>query len=353
MSTTATAAARGQLPDPSTDDGVDELLSRPTQGAIASLKKLQGPFSVLGVGGKMGPTLARMIRRGLDEIGRKDAIYGVARFSDKNVAAKLEGIGVTPVSCDLLDTAAVAKLPESPSVLFLAGQKFGTTGAPDLTWAMNTLVPAHVCERYTKSRIVAFSTGCVYPLASVDQGGSKETDPIGPMGDYPNSCVGRERIFTFYSKRNGTPVAIYRLNYAIDLRYGVLLDLAERLQADEPIDITMGHANIIWQGDANAAAISCLEHAASPPFILNVTGPTVYELRDLAERMGRQLGRTPKFTGKEAPTSWIANAGKYRQLMGEPSVGLDEMIRLVANWVKRGGATLGKPTHFETRDGNF
>jgi len=333
---------------------LEERLSRPTEGALAALAECPGDVVILGVAGKMGLTLARMARRGLDELGRtEDKVIGVARFSNASAAEQLVEHGIEAVRCDLLDRDAVQGLPDAPNVLFLAGQKFGTSSGPELTWAMNTLVPAHCAEKYRSSRIVAFSTGCVYPLSPVNQGGSRETDEVGPPGDYANSCVGRERIFTYFSGKNGTPVAIYRLNYAVDLRYGVMLDIAQKVFRGEPVDVTMGHANLIWQGDANAQALQCLAHAASPPFTVNVTGPEMVSLRHLALEFGVLLGREVVLTGEEAPTAWVANAGRAHQLFGYPEVSYRQMAEWVAAWVRKGGRTLGKPTHFEERGGKF
>ena len=336
-----------------TTDQLEICLSEPTPGLLDTLRQHPGDILVLGVGGKMGPTLARMARRALDQLGSKDKVIGVARFSSKDLPVELEKHGVIPVACDLLNRQAVAKLPDAPNIIFMAGQKFGTSSGPELTWAMNTLVPEHTCERYPQSRIVAFSTGCVYPLVPVASGGSREDDPVGPPGDYANSCVGRERIFQYFSKKNGTPVAIYRLNYAIDLRYGVLIDLAQKILAGEEIDVAMGHVNILWQRDANARALQCLAIAASPAVPINITGPETLAVRDLANQLGKLLGKPAKVVGKEAPTAWLNNAGKYSQLFGQPSASVEQMLIWVADWVKRGGATLNKPTHFEARDGKF
>ena len=338
---------------PNDDRSVDELLSRPTPGLLRTLERVTGDIMIVGVGGKMGPTLAQMARRALDELGRNDKVIGVARFSSPTVEARLNEVGVETIRCDLLDREAVRELPDAPNIIFMAGQKFGTSTGPELTWAMNTLVPANVAERFAASRIVAFSTGCVYPLVPVNSGGSRESDALGPPGDYANSCVGRERIFTYYSKQNNTPVAIYRLNYAIDFRYGVLLDVAQKVASGEAVDVTMGHANVIWQGDANAQAIQCLEHAASPPFEINVTGPETVSIRTLALRFGELLGREAVVTGTEAPTAWLGNAAQAHRLFGYPTISLDQMMLWVAQWVKQGGHTLGKPTHFEARDGKF
>jgi nucleoside-diphosphate-sugar epimerase len=338
---------------PTDEAGIEELLSRPTPGLLQSLERLPGDIAILGVGGKMGPTLARMARRALDQLGRNDRVLGVARFSDESARGKLEEAGVETVRCDLLDAQAVRELPDAPNLIFMAGQKFGTASGPELTWAMNTLAPAHVAARYTTSRIVAFSTGCVYPLVPVTGGGPREDTPPAPPGDYANSCVGRERIFEYYAKRNGTPVCLFRLNYAVDMRYGVLLDVAQKVWNEEPFDVTMGHANVIWQGDANARALQALEVADSPAVPLNVTGPETISLRALAHRFGELFGREARITGEEAPTAWLNNAARSFQLFGYPHVALEQMIEWTAQWVQAGGSTLGKPTHFEEREGKF
>jgi nucleoside-diphosphate-sugar epimerase len=338
---------------PRDEAGLEELLSRPTPGVLASLEKLPGDIAILGVAGKMGVTLAMMARRALDELGRKDKVIGVARFSDPAARKKLDDAGIETVKCDLLDREQVLALPDAPNVIFMAGQKFGTSSGPELTWAMNVLVPANACEKYSASRIVAFSTGCVYPLTPVAYGGSRDEDALAPPGDYANSCVGRERIFTYYSGKNQTTVTIFRLNYAIDFRYGVLLDVAQKVWHEEPFDVTMGHANVIWQGDANAQAIQCLEHASTPPAVFNVTGPETVSLRALALRFAQRFGKAAKIVGEEAPTAWLNNASKAHKTFGYPHVALDQMIEWVAQWLEQGGSTLGKPTHFEEREGKF
>ncbi|MDW8345248.1 MAG: NAD(P)-dependent oxidoreductase [Verrucomicrobiae bacterium] len=333
-----------------TVEQLDELLSRPTPGVEAVLRQLAGDVVVLGVAGKMGLTLARMVRRALAAPHR---VYGVARFTRANARLELEQHGIETIACDLLDRASVAQLPDAPYVIYMAGQKFGTSAAPEITWAMNTLAPAHAAERYARSRIVAFSTGCVYPLVSTESCGSREDDELGPPGDYANSCVGRERIFTYFSKKHQTPVALVRLNYAIDLRYGVLLDIALKIWQGEPVDVTMGYVNVIWQRDANAQAIQCLAHATVPPFVLNVTGPEKLSIRALAEKFGQLLDRPVKIRGTEAPTAWLNDSRRAWQLFDPPTASVDDMMRWVAAWIRRGGPTLGKPTHFEVRDGKF
>jgi len=333
---------------------LEEWLSRPTPGVLETLRRVAGDIVVLGAGGKMGPSLARMVRRALADSGATSRrVMAVSRFSSPSAKREIEAHGVEAIACDLLDREAVHALPDAPNVIFMAGQKFGTGDAPELTWVMNTLVPAHVAERYGGSRIVVFSTGCVYPLVPVAGGGAREGDPLGPAGDYANSCVGRERVFTHFAKVNGTPMLLYRLSYAIDLRYGVLRDVTQSVWEGRPVDVTMGYVNIIWQGDANARAIQCLEHVACPPSALNVTGCERVSIRALAQRFGEALGRPAMITGQESDTAWLFDASRSYELFGAPGVSLDEMIEATAQWVRCGGESLGKPTHFETRDGQF
>lgn len=336
-----------------TEARLDDLLSTPRQETAAALEACPGDVVVLGAGGKMGPTLARMIRRAWDTLGRTQRVYGVARFSNPAVAEELKAHGVEPLRCDLLNRADVQGLPDAPNVIFMAGQKFGTTEAPERTWVLNTLVPALVAERYAGARTVVFSTGCVYPNSPIARGGSREGDPLEPLGEYANSCIGRERVFEYFSRLHGTPTLLFRLNYAIDLRYGVLLDVAQKVAQGEPVDLTMGHVNVIWQGDASAWAIQCLEHAACPPVALNITGPETVSIRTLAARFGELLGRAPAFVGEEAETALLSNAGQAHRLFGYPTVTLEQMTEWVAQWVQQGGPTLNKPTHFEARDGKF
>jgi len=315
---------------------------------------LGGDILVLGAGGKMGPTLARMVRRGLDAIGQPQRrVIAVSRFSSPSAALNLQQQGVETIACDLTDRAAVQLLPDAPNVIFMVGQKFGTSDAPELTWVMNTLVPAVVAERFANSRIVVFSTGCVYPLVPANGPGAREEDALGPPGEYANSCVGRERVFTHFAKQNGTRALLFRLCYAIDLRYGVLCDVASKVAQGLPVDVTMGAANVIWQGDANARAIQCLARANSPPPALNVTGKERVPIRWLAERFGALFGRAPIITGTEGATAWLWDATRSYELFGPPLVSLEEMIELIVHWQQQGGPMLGKPTHFEVRDGQF
>lgn len=302
----------------------------------------------------MGPTLARMAARAGEAGGAANRrIIAVSRFSSDAAEEALRAASVETIRCDLLDRDAVARLPDAPNVVFMAGRKFGTTGAPSMTWAMNTIVPVHCAERYRASRIVVFSTGNVYPLTPVTRGGSGEGDDPGPVGEYAMSCLGRERVFDHVSHAAGTPVVLLRLNYAIDLRYGVLTDLALKVWHEEPVPLAMGYVNVIWQGDANRIALECLAHAASPPLVLNVTGGETLSIRDLAQRLGERLGRAPRFAGEERDDALLSNTERLRSIFSPPSMALDEMLDLVAGWTRQGQRTLGKPTHVEARDGQF
>lgn len=332
---------------------LDDLLSEPTQPVVDAIGGLEGDIAVLGAGGKMGPTLARLARRASDLAGASRQVFAVSRFTDETVRGRLEAWGVRTVQCDLLDRDDVADLPPARNVVFMAGRKFGSTGEESLTWAMNVLAPANVCDVFRSSRIAAFSTGNVYGLAPVARGGSAETDLLDPRGDYAMSCVGRERIFEHYSHLNGTPVAILRLNYACDLRYGVLVDLARKVWGGEVIDVSMGAFNTIWQGDANAVALRSLALASAPPLVLNVTGAEILPVREVCEELGKLLGKPVRFRGTEAPDAFLSSAEKARRLFGLPQVSSSELIRRVAEWIRRGGDLLGKPTHYEVRDGKF
>ena len=332
---------------------IDARFTEPREETTAALRQCPGDVVVLGAGGKMGPSLTAMLARAVDELGDSRKVIAVSRWSDRGAEKDLEALGVTTIECDLMNPDDVMGLPDGPNVIFMAGQKFGTGDRPSRTWAMNTMVPANAARRYAGSRIVAFSTGNVYPLVPVSSGGARETDPLGPVGEYAMSCVGRERIFEFHSDRDGTPVVIYRLNYAIDVRYGVLLDLAQRVQAGEAIPLAMGHVNVIWQGDANRIAIECLPRASAPPYVLNVTGRDTLSVRELAERFGRKFGRTPVFAGAEGKDALLSNSELMHATFTPPATSLDEMIEHVARAIQENAPTLGKPTHFEARDGRF
>ncbi len=334
---------------------LDERLSRPTPGVVQALECCPGDVIVLGAAGKMGPSLARMVRRALAEIGSAARVIAVSRFGSPNARAELHAAGVETVACDLLDHGAVARLPDAPNVIYMAGQKFGTSEAPGATWMMNTVAPALAAERYAgpATRFVAFSTGNVYPLVSVASGGARESSAPAPVGEYAASCLGRERVLEYNSERRGTRIAIVRLNYAIALRYGVLTDIATAVWRGAPVDVGMGHVNVIWQGDANAWAVQCLSHAAAPPFVINVTGRETVSVREVALRFGALLGRRPRLEGAERDDALLSDASRVHELFGEPAVRLDEMIAMTAAWVRAEQPLLDKPTHFQSRDGRF
>jgi hypothetical protein len=334
-------------------DHLEELLSEPSLGATQVLGRLDGDLVLLGVGGKMGPTLARMARRASDQAGAHRRVIGVARFSQPGLEERLRSQGIETIRCDLLDPAAVAALPPAANVIVLAGMKFGTTGQEALTWAQNTYLPALVSSRYRGSRLVAFSTGNVYGLAPVALGGSRESDPLQPVGEYACSCVGRERLYEYFSRTLATPTALVRLNYANELRYGVLVDVAHKVQRGEPVEVTMGHVNALWQGDANAMALCSLAHVAAPPRLLNLAGPELLSVRRVAEEFGRLLDRPVSFRGQEAADALLSNAQEGHRLFGYPRVCAQQMIHWIADWVHRGGASLDRPTHFEDRAGRF
>jgi nucleoside-diphosphate-sugar epimerase len=329
-------------------------MSEPTPALVADLARIDGDILVLGVGGKMGPTLARMARRAAP--GRR--IIGVARFSDPAVRATLEHHGVECIACDLLDRAALERLPNVAdgvrNLVYMAGHKFGAAGNPSLTWMMNAGVPAFVAETFRDMRIVAFSTACVYPFAAVDGPGAGEAvTALPPPGDYAWSCVGRERMFEHGSRRWGTPGRLVRLSYAIDMRYGVLYDVASSVFAGQPVDVTMGHADVIWQGDANEQALRLLAHCTTPTTPINITGPRHTSVRWLATEFGQRFGRAPMFAGEEAPTAWLIDTARAQALLGPPRVPIETLIAWTADWVQRGGPSLGKPTHFHARDGKY
>jgi nucleoside-diphosphate-sugar epimerase len=335
-----------QFNDP---DELDDFLSRPSRVLAADLAAIDGDIIVLGVGGKMGPTLARLARNAAPN----KSVIGVARFTEAGVRERLEACGVETITCYLLDQAAVTALPRVRNVIFMAGRKFGAQTDPALTWAMNVQVPAMVAEHFRCSRIIAFSTGCVYPFVPATSGGASEQTPLIPLGEYANSCVGRERMFEYFSKRYATPGRLFRLNYAIDLRYGVLFDIARKVRDQEPIDITMGHVNVIWQGDANALALRSLRYAATPTSPINVSGPEIISIRWLARMFGERLGRKPLIVGEKSPTALLTDASQAVRLFGCPRVTLEQMIDWIADWVANCRPSLNKPTHFEVRDGVY
>lgn len=341
------------MPAPRTLEELEEALSRPLEQDVEAMGALEGDLVILGVSGKMGPSLAALAKRACAAAGVDRRIVGVARFSDPAAREAIERSGVETIACDLLDRAAVEKLPDFPNVVYMVGQKFGTSGNQSLTWAINAYASGVAAERYRDARIVVFSTGNVYPFTPVASGGPSEDHPLGPVGEYAQSALARERIFEFFSRRNPTPAAILRLNYAIDLRYGVLRDIADKVYRGEALSVATGHANVIWQRDANSIALRSLAHCSSPPFVLNMTGAETISVRETAERFGRIFRKEPVFEGSEADTALLSNAARCRELFGPCSVSLDEMIEWTAEWVSAGGAGLGKPTHFEERQGKF
>ena len=336
-----------------TVEEAEKSLSEPTQQVIDTLKKLDGDILILGVAGKMGPTLARMARRALDAAGSKRKVIGVARFSKPAEQQKLESWGIQTIRGDLLDPKVLASLPDAPNIVYMAGMKFGSTGNEPLTWAMNSFLPGLVCQRYPKSRIAAFSTGNVYGLSPVTLGGSVESDTLNPIGDYAMSCLGRERMFQHFSQAAGTPVSIIRLNYACEVRYGVLVDLARKVWSNTPINLAMGTFNVIWQADANAMALASLAQADSPAFLLNVAGPEQLSVRRVCSQFGQIMGREVVFEGSESQDALLNNGQLGHRLYGYPRVTAEQMIDIVGQWIMAGAELLDKPTHFEARSGKF
>ncbi|MFH1264369.1 MAG: NAD-dependent epimerase/dehydratase family protein [Planctomycetota bacterium] len=334
-------------------DQLDELLSRPTPEVIEMIKRLDGDLLVLGACGKIGPTLTRMARRAIEAAGLSRRVIAVDKLIPPKMRKRFESQDIELICADLLVRRDLDGLPEVPNVLYMAAMKFGSSGREETTWAVNTHVAGLVCERFWRSRIVAYSTGNVYRMVPVDSGGAKEDDPTGPIGEYAMSCLGRERMVAYFSRTLDIPVTLVRLNYANELRYGVLTDIAHKVRAGEPIDVTMGHFNAIWQGDANAMVICALEHAATPPTVVNVAGPDTLSVREVAEQFGQLLDKPVTFTGTEAPDALLSNGQRGHELLGHPRVTPDRMIRWVADWQLRGGPILGKPTKFQVRDGNF
>ncbi len=337
-------------------ENVEQLegaLSDPSPALVQDLATCGGDILIIGCGGKMGPSLARLAKRAIAAADGRQRVIAVSRFSSRDARDRLDAAGIETVAADLLDPADLAALPEAPNVIYMLGQKFGTTGREYETWATNTYVPGRVAERYTHSRIVVFSTGNVYPLTPVTRGGATESFPLQPVGEYAQSCLGRERIFEYFSRRDGTPVTIFRLNYAIDLRYGVIHDVGRAVYEGRTVSLAMGNANVIWQGDANTLALRALKVCASPPRILNVTGPETVSIRTVAEQFAAQFGVTPQFEGTEAATALLSNASQTFQLFGYPRVTLQQMIEWTAQWIAAGGPTLDKPTHFQEREGRF
>jgi nucleoside-diphosphate-sugar epimerase len=336
-----------------TEQELDDRLAEPSQEDIAAMREVSGDVLILGVSGKMGPSLAARAVRAARAAGVEKRILGAARFTEEGAEKALRDQGVETYRADLLDDAQLARLPDAANVIFMAGRKFGSSGAESLTWAINTYLPGRVAERYRESRIVVLSSGNVYPLVPVVSGGARERTTPAPVGEYAQSVLGRERIFEHFSVRYGTPVSILRLNYAIDLRYGVLLDIGTRVFEDRPVDLRMGAVNVIWQGDANSICLRSLGICQSPPLVLNVTGPETLSVRAVANRFGELFDRPPLLDGSETDTALLNHAGQCHERFGYPRVTTGQMIEWTAHWIANGGRRLGKPTHFQTRDGRF
>ncbi|MDX1979773.1 MAG: NAD-dependent epimerase/dehydratase family protein [Bryobacteraceae bacterium] len=332
---------------------LEELLSRPSEADIEFMKKLEGDVILLGAGGKMGPTLARRVARAAQDAGSKTRVMAVSRYSGGGVRERLESWGVDAISADLLNRAELERLPDAANVIYLAARKFGSTGQEYLTWGMNAWLPTLVAERYRQSRIVSLSSGNIYPLVPVSSGGATEDTPLVPVGEYGQSVMARERLFHFFSVQNQTPVAMIRLNYAVELRYGVLLDIGTAVFERRPVDLTMGAVNVIWQGDANSVVLRSLDICSCPPTALNLTGPETLSVRYVAESFGRLFGVDPVFQGQEAATALLNNASRCQRLFGYPSVTPGEVMEWIAQWIGMGGQTYGKPTGFMVRDGRF
>ncbi len=332
---------------------LEAKLATPSEALIKDLASVEGDIMILGVGGKMGPSLARLAANAIREGGLNKKVIGVSRFSSQEARNELEEAGIETITCDLLDDKELQSLPHCDNIIYMAGNKFGTTGREHFTWAMNTYLPGRVAEKFKGSRIVVFSSGNIYPFLNYGSGGANESVTPEPIGEYAQSTLGRERIFEYHSHKNGTPMVFYRLNYAIDMRYGVLLEIANAVNEQRPINIAMGHANVIWQGDANSMALRCLTECSSPPEIMNITGPETMSIRWAAEQFADRLGKEALFEGTESEVALLNNATKSHQRFGYPEVSLLQMIDWVADWVKNDGATWNKPTHFQERKGKF
>jgi len=329
---------------------LDERLSRPSPALVRDLQELDGDILVLGAGGKLGPSLVSLALRAVSGTKR---VIAVSRFTEEEPARSLEAQGATILRADITDDAALAALPEVRNVVFLVGSKFGSTGREAETWYTNAYLPGRVADRFRASRIVALSTGNVYPFTPVGSGGPTETSPVGPVGEYAMSCLGRERVFSRFAKAHSTPLALIRLNYAVEMRYGVLVDIGRKVLAGDQVDVTMSAVNVVWQGYANEVTLRALRHAAPDPFVLNLTGPETLSVRQLAQRFGEVMGKEAQTTGTEAASALLSNASKCMQIFGYPDVTPMQMIDWIAVWLQAGLPLLNKPTGFQKRDGKF
>ena len=336
-----------------TEEKLDQLLTEPSDALVADIKKIQGDIMVLGAGGKMGPTLCLLAKNAIRKAGLNKRVIAVSRFSDPIATKLLTDNGIEIIPCDLQDNEKLNALPEVENVIYMAGLKFGTTGNEWKTWGMNATLPAFVAEKFKKSSIVVFSSGNIYPIVPIASGGCMETDPIGPIGEYTQSVLARERAFEYASHKYGTKIFVYRLNFAVDLRYGVLYDMAERILKGEPISVTTPVLNCIWQGSANEIALRGLLHATAPCTVMNVTGPETVSIRSAARQLGKYLGKEPIFCGTEGTDAYLNNAELAMEVFGYPAVPIHKLIRWQAEWLLDGGRGLNKPTHFEARKGSY
>jgi nucleoside-diphosphate-sugar epimerase len=335
------------------EEQLEDVLSTPGPADVDFMRRLEGDIIILGAGGKMGPSLVRLAKRATDAAGIRRRVVAASRFSTSAARVEIERSGAEAIACDFTDSSQVASLPRCDNVVYMAGRKFGSSDRPDLTWVMNVLVPAAVLRRFASSRIVTFSTGNVYPFVRPETGGSRETDPPEPVGEYAQSCLGRERIFDYFSREQGTGVLVLRLNYAVDLRYGVLVDIARRVYEGSPVSLAVGYFNVVWQGDANSYALRGLELCESPPRVLNVTGPELVSVRQAVEFFASRFSRKAVFDGTLTSTALLSNASLCHSMLGLPSVKLDRLMEWVARWIEIGGASLNKPTHFEVKNGKY
>ncbi len=326
---------------------------KPSRRLANDIAKIEGDILILGAGGKMGPAMAKLAQDAINEAGIEKKIIAVSRFSEDSVFERLNSQGIETIKADLLNDNDLDKLPQIPNIIYLAGHKFGTSGNESYTWTMNSYLPGKVAEKFHKSNIVVFSSGNVYPLSPVVNGGMTEDIQASPVGEYAQSRLGRERVFAYFSRKNSTPTFIYRLNYANDVAYGVLLEIAKSVKEEREVDLSMGNVNVIWQGDANEIAIRALLHCSTPPRVVNVTGPEMISVRWLANEFGKIFGKSPKFSGIESSDALLSNAAECFKLFGYPNVSLKQMVELIGCWVAEGGKTINKPTHFQERKGEF